>query len=290
MIEAYALFAVFALQIVVMSVVCPAKVGRYFRAQLASFPAERLAQTSPGVDHGGALERLLHRYRLVNAVVILIGAALMGWFVVYTQRADWSDGPVEALITVYFFLQVMPLAFVFVIASTYGKLFRQALLQGKRSAPLQRRGLFDFVSPFEVLLAIASYVLFASYVYYIAQDPFPGFQAGMTLSGITLLFALNAVAIFWQMHRAKLNPAEPHDEHLRRIGLEVRAGLYGCIAVVTFLSINFTLVLLDLQRWEPVAQCIYFSGCGLLCYVGFTMRPRRFAEQETIAQVPPSRV
>ena len=57
---------------------------------------------------------------------------------------------------------------------------KRSLPEGKRKAILQRRGLFDFVSPFIVFLAVLSYFLFAAFVIYIRQHPFPGFPASST--------------------------------------------------------------------------------------------------------------
>jgi hypothetical protein len=50
MIEAYAFFAMFPLQILAVSVLYPAWFIRYVRVQATSIPAERLALLYPGVD------------------------------------------------------------------------------------------------------------------------------------------------------------------------------------------------------------------------------------------------
>jgi hypothetical protein len=40
-----------------------------------------------------------------------------------------------------------------------------------------------------------------------------------------------------------------------------------------FLSVNFTLVLLDLQSWEPLAQSVIFVVCAPLCLMGVNASP-----------------
>jgi hypothetical protein len=62
---------------------------------------------------------------------------------------------------------------------------------------------------------------------------------------------------------------------MHTIGLGVKACVYICIAVVVYSSLNFTLVLLDLQRWEPFAESVFFVFTALLIFMVFTAPPRR---------------
>jgi hypothetical protein len=107
----------------------------------------------------------------------------------------------------------------------------------------QRRGLFDFVSPFVVFLAALSYLLFAAFVIYIQQHPFPGFAGLINLGAPTLVYALNAF--------------------------------------VVYLSLDFSLRLLDLKRWEPFSLSIFFVICALVASMGFAA-PLRKPEGEEI--------
>ena len=50
------------------------------------------------------------------------------------------------------------------------------MLEGKRKAVLQRRGLFEFVSPLVVVLAVLIYFLFVAYMVYLARNPNSGFD------------------------------------------------------------------------------------------------------------------
>jgi hypothetical protein len=274
MIEAYAFLAVFTVQILAMSVLCPSWFIRFVRAKTSDLLVERCAQLYPGVDLRLNLERWLARYRVVNAIIALLGGLLLGWLFSYMQRADWDDGPVETLAGLYFMLQALPLVLVALIGLKYRGVLKK-LREGKRTAVLQRRGLFDFVAPFTVFLAVLSYFLFAGLVIYINRDPFPGFAGYINIGGVTLIYAMNAFGIYKQLYGRKFDPAETHAHRLYAIGLGVKVYVYACIAVVAFLSLNFTLVLLDLQRWEPFAQSVYLTVCALLSFRGFTAPLRK---------------
>src|SRR5215475_10073587 len=107
MIEAYAFFAMFAIQTVAVSVLYPTWFIRYVRGQGVAIPPERLAQRYPDTDARLAQERFLSQYRALNTVIAVLGALLLDWLFGYMQRPDWRDGPVEAVITVYFLVQVL---------------------------------------------------------------------------------------------------------------------------------------------------------------------------------------
>lgn len=271
MIEAYAFVVVFTIQILAISVLHPAWFIRHLRARAMSFPAERFAQLYPGVDRSVRLERFLTLYRALNSGVAVLGALLLVWLFSYMQRPDWDDGPVETSVAVYFGAQmVLPLGLIAWTGVRYSKMLKHSLSDGKRRAVLQRRGLFDFISPSIVLLAVSCYFMFAGFVIYIEQDPFPGFSGYISVGSVTLVYALNAFGVYTMLYGRKKSALETHADRVRAIGLGVKACVYSCIACVVFLSLNFTLVLLDLQRWEPFAQSAFFVVCALLCFMGFT--------------------
>jgi hypothetical protein len=272
--EAYAFLAVFTVQILAISVLHPAWFSRYLRVRALSFSAERFAELYPGLDRSVSLRRFLALYRVLNLGIALLGASLLAWLFGYVRRPDWDDGPVEALVGAYFALQmVAPLSLVAWSGIRYSKVLKHALAQGKRRALLERRGLFDFVSPFVVALAIASYFLFVAFVIHIQQDPFPGFAGYVNIAVVTLLYAVNAFGVYTMLYGRRKSALETHAERVRAIGLGVKALVYSCIACAAFMSLDFTLVLLDLQRWEPFALSIFLVNCAFTCFMGLTAPP-----------------
>ena len=276
MIEAYAFLAAFTVQILVMSVLYPAWFIRFVRVQATSIPAERLAQLYPGVDLSLARERFLTQYRALNTGIAVLGLLLLGWLFSYMRRPDWDDGPVVVLVTVYFLAaQMLPLGLVVWLGVRFNKEHKRSLPEGKRKAILQRRGLFDFVSPFIVFLAVLGYFLFAGFVIYLQQHPFPGFAGLINIGAITLVYAVNAFCVYTMLYGKKSNPFETHAGRVRTIGRVVKSSVYSCIVIVVYLSLNFSLRLLDLERWEPFALSVFFVISALLASMGFTAPLRK---------------
>ena len=289
MIEAYAFLAAFTVQILATSILYPAWFIRFVRARTVSLPAERLAQMYPDVDVGRALERFLTRYRALNAVIAVLGLLLLVGLFSYMRGTDWHAGPVKILITVYFAVaQVLPLGLIVWLGVRFNKEHKRALPDGrKRKAVLQRRGLFDFISPFAVGLAVICYFLFAAFVLYIRQHPFPGFAGLFSIVGVTLIYAAIALVVYVMVYGKNRNPLDTHAGRLHAIGVAVKSGVYTCIVTIVFLSFNFALRLWDLQRWELFALSIFFIACALLASMG-VMAPLRRPEADGLGPSPVS--
>jgi MFS family permease len=279
MIDAYAFLAAFTAQILVVSVLHPGWFTQYARAKGEA--------QLPGSDRKFR-ERLLSLYRAVNIGIAVLGLVLLGWLVNHMRSPDWDVGPVTHLLAGYVLVQISP----FVLVSLIGAwVKRKALTRSppevKRTASLQRRGLFDFVSPLTVSLAVVGYFLFAAFVIYVQQHPFPGFSGYRLLRTVTLVYALNAFLAYWLLYCRKRWPLETSAYRLHAVGQQVKIVFYTSIAVIVFLSLNVTLKLLDMQRWVPFALSVYFVVIMLFTsMVLFALR--RQAEADRLGLSPVS--
>jgi hypothetical protein len=269
MLEAYAFLAVFTLQILATSVLYPAWFVRYVRLRLTRLPADRVAQMYPDVDVAQAQERILRRYRALNAGFAVLGLLLLVWLYSYLQRPDWNPRPLEVLVTGYFSVAlVVPLGLIVWFGLRFNKQHKRPMPQTKRKAVLQRRGLFDFVSPLAVVVAVVGYVLFAAFVIYVRERPFPGFAGLITLAGVTLTYSWIALVIYIMLYGKNRNQLDTYAGRLHAIGTTVKSGVYTCIAIVVYVSLNFALRMLELQRWEPFALSSFYVICALLASLG----------------------
>jgi len=137
-----------------------------------------------------------------------------------------------------------------------------------------------------VFLAVLSYFLFVACVIYVAQNPFPGFAGPLiNIAGVTLVCAVIAAGVYQQLYGRGFNPFETREVRAYTKGLAVRASVYLCIVNLVFLSLNFMLVLQDLQRWEPFAQSVFFIVGAILIFSSFTAPPRRL-EADALRESP----
>jgi hypothetical protein len=269
-IEAYAFLAAFAAQILAMSVLCPSWFIRYTQVRATSIPAERFAQVFPGIDMNRSVMRFATLYRAVNICVAALGLALLVWLFDYVQRPEWDDRA-SGLITAYFMLQVAPLCLVSLLGAAYNKLLISLSPEAKRTASLQRRGVFDYVSRFTVFVAVLAYALFVALMVYIDRQRLPGFSGiAINVGIVTLLYALQACVVYTRIYGRKNSQLETHADRMRTIGPTVKVGVYTCIATVSYLLLHFTLKLLHLYEWQPFALSVFFVMTTVVCFVGLT--------------------
>ena len=276
MIEVYLFLGMFTAQILGMSVLYPVRLTRLIRTALKNVPAERLAELYPGVDVGQAHERFLARYRAANTVVVVLGLLLLGWLISYMQRPNWDGGAVGGMCTAYWLLQLSPIILIAWFTIRFNKVHRRLLPEAKRKAILQRRGLFDFVSPFTVLLAILAYFQFVAFMFYVARHPFPGFGGPFANIGIVSLgYILLGTFVMYVLYGRKRDPLQTHADRMRMIrGV---ANFYAWMLILSPISVSLSIAqkLLDLETWGPFAGTVFFLILTLLnLRIGYP-RPRQ---------------
>ena len=278
MIEAYAFLAALAVQILVASVLYPARIITYVRGWERNFGSERFAQLYPGIDYSRWVARFVTGYRAANIVIAVLGLLLLGWLFTRIQQPDWA-GEVSNAAMMYFVAQMSPLALTALYTVVrYYKILLQPSQETKRKAILQRRGLFDFVSPFAVYFAVLSYFLFVMYGIwldlYVYDNTSLSRACLKAIASVTLVYALNAFIIYKYLYGRK-NPLVSHEGRVHMIGASVKAGVYGSIAIAWFISIFGTLGQPGLQEWRPFALVVLFIATALLALTGVSAPTRK---------------
>ena len=276
MIEVYLFLALFPVQILGMSVLYPVGLTRLIRTGLKNIPAERLTELYPGVDVGQAHERFLARYRGTNTVVAVLGLLLLGWLISYMQRPNWDAGAVGGMVFAYFLLQCFPIFLITWFTTRFNKVHRRLLPEAKRKAVLQRRGLFNFVSPLTVLLAILAYFQFVAVMFYVARDPFPGFGGPFAnIGNLSLLYILLGACVMYLLYGRKRDPLQTHADRMRMISGVVNFYAWMCILSPIFVSLSIAQKLLELETWGPFAGTVFFLICTLLLLRALSAPPRQ---------------
>jgi hypothetical protein len=274
MIEAYAFLAALTLQILVGAVLNAV----YFKGLVR---AKAKAQF-PGRD-GESLDRFVSLYGVASIVVAMLGLVLLGWLFSHMRSPDWDIGQVLLLSGGYIVVQSL----LTVLVARIGAWIRKKALlhappQAKRTASLQRRGLFDIVSPYIVLCAVVGYVLFAAFVINIHQ------QFGYTLLlDATFVYALNAFLVYRLLYRQKRSPLMTRAVRVQAVEKQVKFNIYVSIAVVVFMSLTATLVLLHLVRWAPFAMSVYMIIIHL-SLITMLLTLQRRAEADRLGLIPSS--
>lgn len=259
MIEAYLFHAMFAVQIVLASVLIPRRL--LLRA------CENLARNPPAAEDAAVVQLSLNRYRLANGAIAVIGAVLMAFLYFYMAQADWDEDPVPFWQTLYFLLQYAPIAVLSFIAICLNKTLRNSLANEKRRALLQRRGLFDFVAPAVVALIFVFYLLFIALAVYVGR------HTVLVISLITLMYGLVAGLVYALIYGRKSDPRQSHAEHMHEIGSSVRTFVYSFLVALLSVIMSLLLVIVDNQQLLPFVVSTSFVAISLWTYMGMKTAP-----------------
>jgi hypothetical protein len=277
MIEAYAFLGAFAFQVLALSVLNPVRFIRYVRGWDTRFASSRFAEMYPDFDYARWAESFVRWFRAAYFGIALIGMALLGWLFTVIQRPDWA--PVGIKVAVLFlYLQLSPfmLTFLYVIAR-----YRKALLlptrETKRKATLQRRGLFDFVSPSAVVVAVLSFVLFIPFAICVDLYVYGNSSLSLYFHGamgtVTFVYALNAFIVYKYLYGRK-SPLVTQEGRVHMLGMTVKSSVYSSIAIVWFIVLMSFFTKLELETWRPFAVSLFMVFSVLLAFMGVTA-PRK---------------
>lgn len=284
MLEANAFLAMLIVQIVVMTVVYPSRLMKRIRELDARYPQEQFPQLyPPGL--AAAERRMVTLYGALNTVVAVAGLALLYGLFTYIRRPDWDDDPVKALVTAFFFLQLIPSAVFFLTAAKFFKKWRNWFQVDRRTATLERRGLFDFVSPFVVGLALLCYPLLIGLVIYVEGDHFA--RVLVIIGALTLMYAMFAFGVYKSLY-SKRNPFQTHEDRIRTMAISVKGCVYFCLVTVVYVTLSFTLLMLDLERWVPFAMSAFFVICGVSSFRSILNAIPRELRLDGLRPTPPA--
>jgi hypothetical protein len=275
MLESYAFLAAFAVQIVGGSVLNPARLIRYFRGWRARFASEMFDQKYPDAVYTAMSERFISWYRAANIVFVSLGLGVFVWLAGDLARPDFL-GTAKQVAMLFFFLQVSPLLLLSVYAAFNYRKFRATAGEARRKATLQRRGLFDYVSPAMVAFTLVSYCLFVASAFYIDlvvwNNVTPSKNCLVSVAGVSAVHLLNAVMIYVYLYGRK-NPLVNREGRAHAIATTVKGCVYGALSVSWFVMLAGTLNTDQLKPWEPFALSVFFTFTMFLSFLGFTTTP-----------------
>lgn len=267
MYEMYGFIAAFTAQIIFFSVLGPLQLVGRLRQEIGRFIEER----RPAIDVSAiaTVDRKLRLLGSLGVATALIGLVLLFLMIRYMQRTDWTDGPLEVVVPLYFMVQIVPTSLAILVAGRFHGLLKRSLPPAKRKALLEPRRLFDFVPPAAVAVAAMAYVLYLGLLAHIERHPFPGF-AGFLVNAlmVTLLCGFFAIGVLVTLRRLAASPLQGRDDRMRTAGIVVKACVYAATICVLNLAANMLLILLDKQRWEPAVGCVGLILLGLLMWLG----------------------
>ena len=206
-------FIVFLAQIIFLSIYFPMKIIKRVKRVIKDYPAAQYPKLyAKSVDY---YELGLKIYQFINILILAIGFAVLAFLVVKDREVV---EPIEGVFVLfYFMLQMSPFMLMELSSFSYFKQMRKLNLKKVKTADLQPRHLFDFISYQMIVFAVISNLLCITVVAYL-----DGFKiewgSDTVVLFITLLLAnlLYALIIRLNISGKKINPLQSASDRLKQ--------------------------------------------------------------------------
>lgn len=276
MIEAYAFLGMFIVQILAGSILFPERMIRRVRSWTKDSASERFRQLYPQSDVEESIRRLVTFFRAANIVTAVLGFLMLGWFYTQVRQPD-SMGELKMPLVGYTLVQFAPLVLLALYGVARGfKSFFPRSQEARRTATLQRRGLFDFVSPFAAGLAVLTYAGFIGFAIFLDLEVYDNAslsrQFWIALAAVTAIYALNSFVIYKYLY-GRRNPLQTHRGRVHSIAVNVKGSVYSCIAAAWFFSFLGVVGQPHLKGWLPFTLSFFLSVTWVIILRGMSAPP-----------------
>lgn len=278
MIEACAFLVMFTVQIVAGSVLFPRQVIRRLDRWALDSASERFRELYATDEYQQWVRRFGRVFRLVNWLLAAIGFCLLAWLITVVQQPEWAKA-VKIPVVVFSCVQFSPLALLALyVCVRWFKVITQPSSEPKRSALLRRRGLFDFVSPFSVGLAILSYVVFVVFAVHVDLEVHGNTSLSrhciVVLALVTFMYALNAFIVYKYLYGRK-SPLITNEGRSHSIEMNVKSSVYGSTLIAWFFTLLAVVSQQDLAEWQPFALTLFLTSMWMLSGFNLSQPPRK---------------
>jgi len=259
-------YTVFLSQIFLISIYYPMKFRHRILYVLDNYPPARYPKIYPKPFDTYAEETSkgrLRSYRNVNLVIAAIGLMTLVAMVASGYRPDILGGD-EIYLLAYFFVQMAALLYPGLKEFEYYRLMRKAFSATKRTAELNRRSLFDFISPVYVAAAILVFIAFV--VFYLSgkdlSAPWES-EVYITLAVMTGMNLFFAVVIARFLYGKKRDPHQAHKDQLKEIEFIVKSLVFTSIGCSVFIAITDAVDRFGLEIFDPPITSVFLQTCVL---------------------------
>ena len=260
-------YLVFIGQILLISVVQPRGIVARMRLLRQKFPPATYPKLYP--KSAEYYESKMLKYRALNTIIALVGAAILIALVLTARTGDWD----HVIATAYFLLQVMPYLFLDFSSRRELQAMRDENTSSLRGASMRPRYVSDYVSKGLLSLFVGVYIAFVALVIYIDQFYYPWFGGYANIVGVTVMFMLMAVALYWTIHGRKLDPHQTQADRDRQIKAYANIFVVVSIAATVFIGLSITMSALELTAFKSVMHSLYYQFLAVISvrayHVGF---------------------
>jgi hypothetical protein len=254
-------YLVFLSQLILVSYYLPSKILARMRQVITNYPPSEYPKLYPQAV--GDYQQSHRRYQRFNHFVLAVGICLIAgdaW------RSYAYGGSVPEVLPVMFgMIQFIPMMWLELSEFGQFKLMRKVNANTKRTAELNRRRLFDHVSPVLVFAVVG--LFFATIALDLYWNDFKLHWGGDVLTRAITLTVCNVLFMLivrFNLHGKKLNPHQSYEDRSRQIESVSRTLAYMSLVMSLFFIYKAAGDVYDLKAYENVIMSAYFQIIALI--------------------------
>lgn len=264
--------AVFACQLLVVSLYVPGKILRRACALIATRPPAEYPKLYPVPV--ATIERVLRVWGGLCIALLFSGLALLAaaWAFGYTIDPVWAYGDIPAknpMLAHWLFsmVQCAPIMLWAFWELSYFRRMRTAAQNEIRTAQLKPRRLFDFASPALLGTGAATYVGGAVLLLVLLSwegRPRVQFAFQYMLTVTTLCNLCAAAVLVWMVRSKKMDPHQAHGDRVRMLRATAQTSVVMMILLNTFLGVMATLIAFRVLHFVPILVSLFVQVLAVL--------------------------
>ena len=219
-------------------------------------------------------------FKLASRIIVGLGLLILYLIIFVVDHSTFADDGYisEAWPVAYGMIQFLPLVALEISEVGQFKLMRAARAETTRTAELQRRTLFSFVSPKLFGLALVSF--FGAILVDLYAHDFNVSWGHDTIER-TLIFALFNLFLAcvgaWHLYGKKLNPHQSADDRAAQTRTTLHSFIYVSMAMNIFWMTQAADDVFDIDYLDAIIMSVYFQVIVLLS-LGTVLRNTKLAD------------
>lgn len=201
-------------------------------------------------------------YQALNYLLIIIGAGLILYFTYMVPDYKKHINILDDLPLLFGMVQFMPLFILELLGYKHLKLMRQQNTQTSRTAELQPRLLFNFISPWHLILAVLTYISFIIYELFLCNFVL-NFDAAIKIGTVTLTNIMFIAIGMANLYGKKRDPYQGNNERNKQTKFVLESFVFISIFMTIYLMMHSWVNIYELNNLEVLINSLYFQVLAL---------------------------
>jgi hypothetical protein len=250
-------FVVFGMQVFLMSRYYPKRILNRMDYIFKNYPIETYSKLYPDGYEKALKGKIV--FSLISNAIFALGVLLIAALLIFVFKGEASLHKFGFVPLAFGMFQAIPLFMLELSGLKAFKKMRILNTDTKRSAELNPRGLFNFVSPFRLALTI---LLFFTCIFIVLK--LNGFNMGeeqaILIGSMCLANSLFIALGYRLIHGKKMDPHQSTEDRYKTTSVVILSYTSISMLISVFFVFSISSNVLSLEMWEPIFNSLYWLG------------------------------